>query len=288
MSRTGFYDKTQDLYLPKDSLTWTDLASSPYGGWDNYTTWYQNLSNSTELEYTSDVIDLGYSHQIYPLITVTASLDGSTTSPAYLADFPEILIEGSNNSDMSSASSTTLTRTTNPAFTGLGSKRYYRVTVTINSGTNATPQGFKAIGISLLSDAIEETIEGWNTAVSGKTVATRNTYSSISYVGTTPLTTITDTVVTGVSDDGSSVILYVATGYVNTGYFVGDTGSSSATVTSITTIPLIQVVSKSTNSFVVEVYKPVSGDNTNVTLDAYVRGLPQVALDINGNVVRSA
>lgn len=283
MARTGFYDKTQDLYLPKDSTTWADLS----GGWSTYTGWYQTLSGSTELEYTSDIIDLGYSHAVFPLITITALRDGVQTAPSYGADFPEIFIEGSNNSDMSSATTITLTRTSNPDYTGLGAKRYYRVTVTINSGTNSAPQGFRAISISLLSDAIEETIEGWNTSASGKTVSTRLTYSSISYVGTTPLTTITDTVVTGISGDGSSVIYYVATGYVNTGYFVGDSGSSSATVSSITTIPLIQVVSKSTNSFVLEVYKPVSGDLTDVTLDAYVRGLPPVAMDVEGNVVRS-
>jgi hypothetical protein len=283
MARTGFYDRTQDLYLPKDSTTWADLS----GGWNTYTGWYQTLSGSTELEYTSNIIDLGYSHAVFPLITITALRDGVLTAPSYGEDFPEILIEGSNNSDMTSASSITLTRTANPDFTGLGAKRYYRVTVTINSGTNSAPQGFRAISISLLSDAIEETIEGYNTATSGKTVPTRLTYSSISYVGTTPLTTITDTVVTGVSSDGSTVILYVAAGYVNTGYFVGDSGSSSATTSTVTNVPLIQVVSKSTNSFVLEVYKPVSGDLTDVTLDAYVRGLPPVAMDVEGNVVRS-
>lgn len=283
MARTGFYDRTQDLYLPKDSTTWADLS----GGWDTYTGWYQTLSGSTELEYTSNIIDLGHSHAVFPLITITALRDGVLTAPSYGEDFPEILIEGSNNSNMTSASSITLTRTANPDFTGLGAKRYYRVTVTINSGTNSAPQGFRAISISLLSDAIEETIEGYNTATSGKTVPTRLTYSSISYVGTTPLTTITDTVVTGVSSDGSTVILYVAAGYVNTGYFVGDSGSSSATTSTVTNVPLIQVVSKSTNSFVLEVYKPVSGDLTDVTLDAYVRGLPPVAMDVEGNVVRS-
>lgn len=283
MARTGFYDRTQDLYLPKDSTTWADLS----GGWNTYTGWYQALSGSTELEYTSNIIDLGYSHAVFPLITITALRDGVQTAPSYGEDFPEILIEGSNNSDMTSASSITLTRTANPDFTGLGAKRYYRVTVTINSGTNSAPQGFRAISISLLSDAIEETIEGYNTATSGKTVPTRLTYSSISYVGTTPVTTITDTVVTGVSSDGSTVILYVAAGYVNTGYFVGDSGSSSATTSTVTNVPLIQVVSKSTNSFVLEVYKPVSGDLTDVTLDAYVRGLPPVAMDVEGNVVRS-
>lgn len=283
MARTGFYDRTQDLYLPKDSTTWADLS----GGWNTYTGWYQTLSASTELEYTSDIIDLGYSHAVFPLITITALRDEVQTAPSYGEDFPEILIEGSNNSDMTSASSITLTRTANPDFTGLGAKRYYRVTVTINSGTNSAPQGFRAISISLLSDAIEETIEGYNTATSGKTVPTRLTYSTISYVGTTPLTTITDTVVTGVSSDGSTVILYVAAGYVNTGYFVGDSGSSSATTSTVTNVPLIQVVSKSTNSFVLEVYKPVSGDLTDVTLDAYVRGLPPVAMDVEGNVVRS-
>ena len=283
MARTGIFDIRNDLYVPFEPNTWSGLTL----GWNFYTTWYQLLSGVTELEYTSDTIDLGYSHKIYPLITVTALTEVDGVAASYLADYPRILIEGSNNSDMSSASSITLTRTSNPEFVGLGSKRYYRVTVTINTGSNNAPQGFKSIGIKLLSDAIEETIEGWDTSASGKTIATKNTYSSISYVGTTPLTTVTDTVVTGVSSDGSSVIYYVASGYVNTGYFVGDSGSSSATVTSITTIPLIQVVSKSTGSFVIQVYKPASGELTDVTLDAYVRGLPPVAMNVDGNVIRT-
>lgn len=294
MARTGFYDSTQDLYLPKDTLTWADLGESTYGSWDSYTTWYKELTSSTELEYSSDIIDFGFAKKIYPVVIITVRTDGTNTAPSFGADFPKIKIEAGAASDLSDATSITMTRTSNPAYTGLGSKRYYRVTVTINSGTNTAPQGFRGIEIRLLTDAITETIEGFNTttvddgSTTTRVVPTNNSYSDISFVGVTPTSEVTDTVVTGVSSDGSSLILYVATGYVNTGYFVGDVGSSTVTTTNVTIPPMVRLVSTGTNSFTLQVYKPNTAEDTNCTLDAFVSGLPPVAIDTDGNLIRTA
>ena len=289
MARTGFYDKTQDLYLPKDTTTWADLT----GGWDSYTGWYQTLSGSTELEWTSNITDFGYEHKIYPVILITTRRDGANaTAGEYGADYPKITIEAGDASDLSDASSIVLTRTSNPNYTGLGAKRYYRVTVTINSGTNSAPQGMRGIEIRLLTDAITETIEQFNSSTvddgstTGRVIPTNNSYSDISFVGVTPITLVEDTVVTGVSSDGSSVILYVANGYVNTGYFVGDVGSSTVTTSNISIPPLVQLVATSTDSFTLRIFKPNTAGDANCTFDAFVSGLPPVAIDINGNLIR--
>ena len=237
---TGFYDASQDLYLPKDTLTWTNLNTSPYATWDNWTNWYQNLSSSTTVAFTSETIDFGRSAKVFPLITLTVLRDGATDTAGTFGSeaTPSISIEGSDNSDMSSATTVTMTRASaNNTFTGLGAKRYYRVTVTIDSGTNTAPQGFRGVNIVLLTEAIEEVIADFNTATVDdgssltRTIPTANTYSDISFVGLTPKTEITDTVVTGTS--GSSAVFYVADGYVVSGYFVGDTGSSSVTTSNV-------------------------------------------------------
>ena len=293
---TGFYDASQDLYLPKDTLTWTNLNTSPYATWDNWTNWYQNLSSSTTVAFTSEIIDFGRSAKVFPLITLTVLRDGATDTAGSFGSeaTPSIAIEGSDNSDMSSATTVTMTRASaNNSFTGLGAKRYYRVTVTIDSGTNTAPQGFRGVNIVLLTDAIEEVITDFNTATvdDGSTelrsIPTANTYSDISFVGITPKSEITDSVVTGVSSDGSSLVLYVVAGYVSSGYFVGDTGSSSVTTSNVELPPLVRLVSTGNSDFTVQVYKPNTAEDTNVTLDALVKGLPQVAMDVNGNVIRT-
>ena len=293
---TGFYDASQDLYLPKDTLTWTNLGSSPYQTWNSYDTWYKNLSSSTTVAFTSETIDFGRSAKVFPLITLTVLRDGATDTAGSFGSeaTPQIAIEGSDNSDMSSATTVTMTRASaNNTFTGLGAKRYYRVTVTIDSGTNTEPQGFRGVNIVLLTDAIEEVITDFNTATvdDGSTqlrsIPTAQTYSDISFVGITPKTEITDTVVTGVSSDGSSAIFYVVSGYVNTGYFVGDTGTTTVTTSNVELPPLVRLVSTGNSNFTVQVYKPNTAEDTNVTLDALVKGLPQVAMDINGNIIRT-
>ena len=287
MARTGFYDSTQGIYLPKDTLTWDDLGSSPYGSWDTYTTWYKNLSGSTEVEWTTDIIDFGSSRNLLPVVLINTRRDGTTSPAAFSTDHPEVLIEASNNSDMSGSVSTTVTRTTSPEFTALGSYRYYRFTITINSGINTAPQGFTGFEINLLTDSEDEVIENFDTSTvddgssTTRTIPTRKTYGGISFVGITPTGTVSDQVVTGVSGGGTG--LYVADGYVTTGYFISTTGSVSTST--ITTVPLTQLVSTESNSFTIRVFKPNTGTEVDSTFDFYVRGLGNAAMDVNGNII---
>ena len=292
MARTGFFDVNQQIYLPKDTLTWDDLASSPYtGGWDSWTGWYQELSGNpdTEVEFTTDIIDFGASATVLPLATVFVARDGTDATPFLDTDYPKIQIEGSDVADMSSGvSSITLTKDTDPAYSSIGKFRYYRFTFTINSGTNTTPQGFTGFNINLDTSGIEEVIENFDTSTVDdgssvdRTISTRNTYSAINFVGITPLTTITDTNATGSSGGGS---LYVANAYVATGYFVGDAGS--ITTSNITTVPLSQFVSSTNNSITVRLFKPNTGTEIDATVDILVKGLGGSAIDAEGNLVKT-
>ena len=286
MANTGFWDSNQNIYLPIDTLTWTDLNTSPYATWDNWTTWYQNLSASTTVEFTSATIDFGSSRSIVPFITLHTQRDGSTSVGSYIANTPAITIEGSANADMSSASSITLTRTSNPDYTTLGAKRYYRITININSGTNSTPQGFAGFDIDLNADTITEEIENVNTSTYDdgstitRTIPTRQKYTDIIYVGVTPSSTITDTNASGTSATGNYVQLdYVAEGYITE-------SAASITTSSVTVVPLIQLVSTAEQSFTIRLFKPNTGDETDCTIRALVKGLPLVAQDVYGNIVQ--
>lgn len=283
MAKTGFFDKSQKIYLPKDTTTWADLTS----GWDGYTSWYSNLSASTTVEFTTDIIDFGSSKTVVPFITVATQLDGGTDAATFTTDKPAITIEASDVSDLSSGvSSVTLTRTSSPDFSTLGAKRYYRVTVNINSGTNSAPQGIKGINVVLSADTVSEEIENLDTSTVDdgssvdRTISTRRTYSGITYVGVTPTTTITDTTVSGTSSPGQ----YVQLDYVAEGYF--SEGVATITTSNITTVPLIQFVSSTANTFTIRLFKPNTGDEVDCTVDALVKGLPQVSMDINGNLVQ--
>lgn len=288
MSGTGFYDVGQAVYLPKDTLTWANLGSSPYGSWDSYTTWYKNLTSSSTVAFTSAIIDFGRSAKVVPTITLTTAKDGNLTESITLdssnENIPQFQIEGSDNSDMSSATSVTLTRTSNPNFTSLGAKRYYRVTTTIDAGSNTSPNAISGINIELNTDTTEEIIESFNTATvddgstTTRVIPTANTFTDITFVGITPRTEVSDTVVTGTG----TVSLYVASGYVNTGYFVGDT--SSVSTGSITSVPLARCVSKSTNNFTIQVYLPNNATDTNGTFDFLVKGLPTASITADGNL----
>lgn len=288
MSGTGFFDVGQQVYLPKDTLTWANLGSSPYGSWDSYTTWYKNLTSSSTVAFTSAIIDFGRSAKVVPSITLSTAKDGNLTESITLdssnENIPQFQIEGSDNSDMSSATSVTLTRTSNPNFSSLGSKRYYRVTTTIDAGSNTSPNAISGINIELNTDTTEEIIESFNTATvddgstTARVIPTANTFTDIQFVGITPRTEVSDTVVTGTG----TVSLYVATGYVNTGYFVGDT--SSVSTGSITSVPLARCVSKSTDNFTIQVYLPNNATDTNGTFDFLVKGLPVASINAEGNL----
>ncbi len=69
----------------------------------------------------------------------------------------------------------------------------------------------------------------------------------------------------------------MASSYVATGYFVGDT--SSVTTSDITSVPLARCVSKSTNNFTVQIYLPNNATETDGVFDFMVRGLPQCKID---------
>jgi len=287
MAKTGFYDASQQIYLPKDSLTWADLGNSPYATWDNWTSWYQNLSTSTTVEFTTDIIDFGSAKTIVPFIELSTRKDGTTDSATFSANKPTITIEASNVADLSSGvSSVALTRTANPDFTSLGAKRYYRVTINIDSGINTAPQGITGFSVTLNSDTVSEEIENIDTSTVddgstvSRTIPTRRTYAGIVYVGVTPTTTVSDTVVTGTTAPGQ----YVQLDYVAEGYFTENVAGLSTST--ITTVPLIQLVSTSTNSFTIRLFKPNTGTETDATINALVKGLPQTSMDINGNIVQ--
>ena len=288
MAKTGFFDSSQGIYLPKDSLTWTDLNTSPYATWDNWTCWYQNLDNaSTTVEFTSDTIDFGSKRTVLPLATITGLRDGTTdTGLSFLDAKPSIVIEGSNAANMSSATSITLTRDPDYLYENIGAFRYYRFTFNINSGNNTTAQGFTGFNIVLSVDPLEEVLEGFDTSTvddgssTTRTIPTSNAYTAIKYVGFTPTATISDTEET-VSGGGS---LYMVADYVATDYVSGsDTTLSSV---SITTLPLAQLVSKTTNSITLRILKPNTGDEVDTTADILVRGLPQAGIDVNGNLIK--
>ena len=151
MAKTGFFDISQGIYLPRDTLTWADLTS----GWSAYTTWYQNLSVSTTVEFTGAIIDLGSSKQVVPLVELSIKVDGdSTASPTFVSGKPIITFECSDVADLSSAVTTvTVDKDTNynatTQFLTVGAKRYYRATFNINSGLNTAPQGFAGMEVVL-------------------------------------------------------------------------------------------------------------------------------------------
>lgn len=279
MAGTGFYDKSQGIYLPKDTTTWADLTS----GWDGYTSWYSNLSSSSRVSFTGAIIDAGKSVTVVPRVTIRTGLDGAVRTPITLdssnEDIPKITIEGSDNSDMSSASTVVLTRTSSPTFASFGAKRYYRVTVEINSGTNAQPQGLVGVSVNLTSRAIEEVLSSVNTATYDdgssvtRTIPTSRTYSAITYVGATPTTTITDTVVSGSSAESK----YIEDDYTAVEYFEETAGG--ITTSNITTVPLLQLASTSTNTFTVRVIKPNTAGEVDCTYDFLVKGLETASIN---------
>ena len=270
-TNTGFYDSYQRLTLPKDTLTWTNLDTSPYATWDNWTTWYQNLTSSSTLALTTDIYDAGAAIDDVPQFTLNTRIDGYWRFPRWVGllgfptvifdsgneDRPTWLIKGSNSADMSSSSQITMTRTSAPNYVSIGSFRYWQVTVTIDAGTNTRPHGISGVKFDVSKQMMEEIVSGFDTStVDDGTSATRtiplvNSYSSIKYISVTPTTTITD----------------------NSGY-----------VGSITSVPSIKVVETDTNSIGIQVYKPMSGDETDATVDVIVKGYPLVAINQYGNI----
>jgi len=289
MAKTGFFDASQGIYLPKDSLTWNDLNTSPYATWDNWTRWYQNLSASTTVEFTTDIIDFGSSTTVVPLITITTARDGDPDADVFfLDDKPSITIEGSNVADMSSGVSSTTVDRDNFAYTNIGKFRYYRFTFNINSGINTAPQGFTGFDITQDTEAQTETIESFNTSTvdtggTTRVIPLRKKYSSVQYVGITPTTTITD------AEEEIGTGLYMVDDYVASSYVSGSAASS--TEVSITTLPIARFAGANTSSIVsttisIQLIAPNTGDDVNATVDCLVHGLPLVGMNAEGNITK--
>jgi len=285
---TGFRDEGQGAYVPKDTLTWTNLDTSPYATWDNWTSWYQNLTSSTTLALTTDIFDAGSAIEVIPVFTLSTGLDGDLGTPVTFdtsnEDKPTYLIEGSANSDMSSATTITLTRTSAPNYTSIGKFRYWRVTVTIHTGTNAAPNAITGLGFRSLTALQEEVVNGFNTTGGDdgssriRTIPLALTYSSIKFVGITPTTVVSDTNVTGTSSLGN----YVQLDYFAEGYTVQSGGAVSSTAISIP--PITRLVETDPQSVGIELYEPNSGDETDATIDLFVKGFPIVKILDDGSI----
>lgn len=157
MAKTGFFDADQQIYLPKDTLTWANLGSSPYGNWDSYTSWYKNLSSSTTVEFTTAIHDLGSpAKKVVPTITLFLGRDGDPDADVSLpVTKPTYTFEGSNVADLSSGVTTvTCDPNTNSdvttIFNAMPAIRYIRTTININSGLNTAPQGIRGFSINFL------------------------------------------------------------------------------------------------------------------------------------------
>lgn len=70
---TGFYDRSNRIYLPKDAQTWDDYQGSSAGDdWDSFTSWYDTTNLSLPMEYETDYFDAG-SDQTYLVTTNVGS-----------------------------------------------------------------------------------------------------------------------------------------------------------------------------------------------------------------------
>ena len=169
--RTGYYDKGHRIRLPYIKLArWQDLTPGNNLSWGEWgvhplQSWHHNLADrwivaGSRVTYRSDIIDHGSSEVIAPIIDITTEVEGqpgvSITLDSSNEDVPTVLIEGSDNADMSSASEFTFTRTSNPTYTPMAAKRYYRVTVQINAGTMFyAMNGLKSVNIVLNNPAAD-------------------------------------------------------------------------------------------------------------------------------------
>jgi hypothetical protein len=151
MSGTGFYDRNTQVYMPLDGVTWGTLADSPYTKttWGSWTTWYNNLTAGVStVSFTGDIIDLTAAFKVSPEVTLDIKKDTGAAATFVTDAYPEITFEASNNADMSSATTQVITRAS-PEYTIGDAKRYHRITVKVEAGSNASPQGLVGYEVNL-------------------------------------------------------------------------------------------------------------------------------------------
>lgn len=137
--------------MPLDGVTWGTLADSPYTKttWESWTTWYNNLTAGVStVAFTGDIIDLGAAFKVGPEVILDIKKDTGADATFVTDAYPEITFEASNNADMSSATTQVITRANAEYITG-AAKRYHRITVKVEAGTNASPQGMRGYEVRL-------------------------------------------------------------------------------------------------------------------------------------------
>lgn len=253
-----FFDKTQRLNLPADSLTWDDLGNAPYQTWDNWTGWYQNLNDSsTTFSVQTPILDAQAQITGVPVIRLRVVRDGDVrTTGTFITGKPSYLIEAGNASDLSDAVSTTISKDTSPNYVTLGSKRYYRVTATINTGSNAAPNGVAEFVVTPYTEFTTENVNIDTSTVDDgssvtRTISLLRKYSDVIICNFTPVDTITD----------------------DQGYIANPNP----------VMPIYKLESSTRDSITISVKTP-SGVETDGTVDIEIKGLPEASVRDDGNV----
>ena len=100
------------------------------------------------MAFTGAIIDLGASYKVGPEVSIDTVKDTGTDASFVVEAYPEITFEASNNADMSSATTQVISRSS-PNYTIGTAKRYHRITVKVEAGSNAAPQGLRGYEIHL-------------------------------------------------------------------------------------------------------------------------------------------
>jgi hypothetical protein len=98
--------------------------------------------------FTGDIIDLGAAFKVGPEVTLDIKKDTGADGTFVTDAYPEVTFEASDNSNMSSATTQVITRA-NAEYTLGAAKRYHRITVKVEAGSNVSPQGLKGYEVRL-------------------------------------------------------------------------------------------------------------------------------------------
>tara|TARA_S200002703_G_scaffold146392_1_gene141414 strand:- start:1380 stop:2117 length:738 start_codon:yes stop_codon:yes gene_type:complete len=227
--------------IPVSNVTWADLTDSPYGSWDNWTAWDGGVPK--DITITTDSLDFGRVDNINVELEIEAT--GAVTS-----------------SIQHSEDDTTYTTATVSSSVVQGfSARFVRAVISV-SGANAR---IDKIFASISNDTQQEQIQTNTTALQGTSTARevdlRKSYSKV--IG-----------ITGLAQASGA---YVATDYVDTGYF--ETGE--ALFISVTNIDAEDSAGELAPT--IAVYDK-DGNTEDATVFLTVTGLPQMVQDTDGNI----
>lgn len=152
-------------FLGSGSVTWTDLGSSPYATWNNWTDWNPQPNNIV-LRVFEDAGSIGIRA---PLLTFE-----SNVSPAVVLKISDTI---DSNGDL--ISPTTVTFDYNTAYTFVAG-RYYEYTITVAPDSNTTIPYIQNIGFSFSMATQQEELTNVNTSTLSGTIDARTVVTNIS------------------------------------------------------------------------------------------------------------